>query len=118
MRRRLLLSIFIAIVISCLAGCMRPDVRSIRDGMLKQGLSMSAFQETWGQPDRTSVVSGNEEEITAKWGSFGGGFFKGRRSYQMWDYENFGIILLFDDDELVNWQTNKTTEELKALSKP
>jgi hypothetical protein len=106
------------LVLFLVASCanMRPDVKDIRNGLLKQDLESSAFLVAWGSPDRTRSVA--SDEITAAgWTGFGGSFFKGRISLLQWDYERLGVSLLFNDDKLVSWKTDKTVAELKALSK-
>ena len=103
-----------------LVGCpasMRPDVRDIRDGLLKQELASSAFLAAWGPPDRTRSVA-SDEIITGGWSGLGGSFYKGRYSLLQWDYEKLGISLLFNSNGLISWKTDKTVAELKAISKP
>jgi hypothetical protein len=34
----------------------------------------------------------------------------------VWDYQKKGVKLYFRGNELVDWKTDKTVEELKALS--
>ena len=83
---------------------------------------MQAFLDVWGPPDRTSVITINSqnEGLYAHWNAFGGKLTGGNQSYtyQEWDYEKFGISLLFDGDDLSSWETKKTVSEIKALAKP
>jgi hypothetical protein len=80
------------------------------------GLSRDAFEEVWGLPTRTSTISG--EEIT-KGGFAGGGggeggfFFKGKETYDVWEYDDRGVILVFHGDRLATWKTDKTVQELR-----
>lgn len=50
-------------------GCsgVRPDVRDIKSGILKQDMSMSAFVDTWGPPDRTRIVDGKAFGYQGEW---------------------------------------------------
>ena len=94
------------------------DSAKIRAGLLMLGLDMDSFFEVWGPPDRTlSALS--EEQLQARWGFGGGGFFKGKQTLNVWVYAKRGVELVFDDDdELVAWRTDKTVEQLRSVTKP
>ena len=102
-------------------GCIMAKHRdSIREGLLVTGLNREAFLKEWGMPDRTSTVSSDE------FASFSAGFsgsagsasyFKGRRPLDVWVYEKWDITLIFNGLRLAAWKTDKSTEELKGISK-
>jgi len=122
--------IFVLLLFALVAGCARHpgsysehrDGKIVRSGVLKQGIDMQAFLDVWGPPERTRVITINSQDqgLSAKWNRFGGKFTEGKQyySYQEWNYERFGIDLLFDGNDLVNWKTDKTVAELRALAKP
>lgn len=93
------------------------DPADIRIGMLKMGLFQDAFVDVWGYPDRVSTITG-DEAMSADWGRHGGGFFKGKKTYEQWSYEKKGVELVFSNRYLQAWKTDKTVQELKALTKP
>ncbi len=113
--------VFIAVVFLLLTGCIMGKHRdSIREGLLVTGLNREAFLKEWGMPDRTSTVSSDE------FASFSAGFsgsagsasyFRGRRPLDVWVYEKWDITLIFNGLRLVAWKTDKSTEELKGISK-
>ncbi len=98
------------------------DAPIVRSGVLKQGIDMQAFLDVWGAPDKTRVVTFTEKDdtISARWTRFGGSFLAGKRdkSFQQWDYDSLGISLLFDDEALASWITDKTTAELRRMARP
>jgi hypothetical protein len=89
------------------------DRQMIRQGMLLVGLDRDDVIAEWGLPDRTeSAVSG--ESLQVRWGIGGGGAYKGNRALDVWIYEKRGVTLVFDDDELIAWKTDKTREQLRS----
>jgi len=81
-----------------------------------RGLSRDAFEEVWGLPTRTYTTSG-EEMTRAGWGESNnagaGFFFKGKATYDVWEYDTRGVTLVFDGGSLATWKTDKTVEELR-----
>lgn len=114
----LLLLFVLALVIGC---AMEKHRRYVREGLLVTGLNREAFLLEWGSPDKTRTLTG-EEIMKAGWGVGAGGgsgfFFKGKQTYDLWIYEKKGIELVFLGLRLVTWKTEKTVEELKALTPP
>ena len=116
-------AILIAAII--LNGCVGPkNRRLVCSGMLEGGIYRDAFQQLWGTPTRTGVLSG-DEIVEAGWGGRGGSFYKGKTSYEMWSYEDRGVILFFTKNEkklagntskLMGWSTKKTVQELAAAA--
>ena len=116
-------TIFIVSVLLILIGCSTPMSKhreSIREGLLVTGLNREAFLKEWGMPDRTSTISSDE------FASFSAGFsgsagsasyFKGKKPLDVWVYEKWDITLVFSGLRLVGWKTDKTREEIKAISK-
>ena len=119
-------TIFLLILILFLTiGCiMAKHKESIREGLLVTGLNREAFLKEWGMPDKTHTIPSEEfASFTASWGhgSYGGSgrgiFFRGRVSLDVWVYEKWDITLIFHGLRLVAWKTDKSREELKAISK-
>ena len=118
----------VAIVIGLiflLTGCMHKHAKYVESGVLRRDINKQAFLDVWGSPERTRVVTfRDEDESTSLGWNFGGsggggGLFKGKRSrsFEEWAYEKYGITLLFSGYGLVDWKTDKTTEQIKALAK-
>jgi hypothetical protein len=97
--------------LACSAG--RPDVRQIRKGVLMQDLDITAFEYAWGLPDRVYVVDGSTIQVI---NHYTGDVSRRAGRLQVWDYQKKGVKLYFRGNELVDWKTDKTVEELKALS--
>ena len=112
----LLLLFILVLVIGC---AMEKHRKYVRDGLLVTGLNRQAFLLEWGPPDKTRTLTG-EEIMKAGWGVGAGGgsgfFFKGKQTYDWWIYEEEGVELVFLGLRLVTWKTEKTVEELKALT--
>jgi len=97
------------ILISC-----AHDQETIREGMLTLNLRQSAFLDEWGKPDRTYVTSG-QEIMQAGWNQQGGGFFKGRETFEVWVYTARKTELLFNRKKrLAGWKTDATVQELSS----
>ena len=89
------------------------DQMEIRQGLLQLDIRQQAFLDEWGKPDRTSVTSG--EEITAAGlNAYRGFFFKGKLTYEVWNYESRKTSLVFGKKRLVAWQTEETVQDLAA----
>src|SRR3954468_20527541 len=97
-----------------LMACATYDQEIIRDGMLTLSLRQSAFMDEWGKPDRTFVTSG-QDIMQADWNRSGGGFFKGRQTFEVWVYAARKTDLLFDRKKrLAGWKTDATVQELSS----
>lgn len=119
---RKLTPLFLFLVALLVLGCaMAKHRKYVRDGLLVTGLNREAFLLEWGPPEKTRTMTG-EEIMKAGWGvGVGGGsgfFFKGKQTYDLWIYEEKGVELVFLGVRLVTWKTEKTVEELKALTPP
>lgn len=109
------------VVLLLFTGCASRTTRHgeyIREGILRIGIVQDAFKEVWGAPDRAGVMTG-DEYMAARINGYGGGFFKGRDTLEVWQYDKINIILVFDKDrKLASWKTDKTVEQLKPFAKP
>jgi hypothetical protein len=107
--------LLVALTSVLLAACgeeISEDRQLIRQGMLVVGLDRDDFVREWGLPDRTeSAVSG--EALQVQWGIGGGSAYKGTRALDVWVYARRGVTLVFDDDELIAWKTDRTREQLR-----
>jgi len=108
--------LFAVILIGGCAG-MR-ERKQVCSGLLQIGLHAESFQQVWGNPTRTKIISG--DEIMKAWsGGGGGGFYKGKAQFQVWNYEDHGIELFFTTGRkatLAGWNTKKTTQEISAVA--
>ena len=111
----------VVLMVFTLTGCFGRTARHgeyIREGILRIGIVQDAFREVWGLPDRAGVMTG-DEYMAANISSHGGGFFKGKDTHEVWQYERINIILVFDKErKLMSWKTDKTVEQLRAFAKP
>lgn len=94
--------------------------KQVCSGLLQIGLHAESFQQVWGNPTRTKVISGDEIMI-AGWdhGQSRGGFYKGKAQFQVWSYEDHGIDLVFTTGRkstLAGWNTKKTSREMSAIA--
>ena len=94
-----------------LVSCATNRSSMLQQGMLELDQEKSEFLVEWGKPTRQYTTS-SEEMLSAGWGPSGGGFFKGRRTLEVWVYEGRRTELVFDDDDLVAWKTEATVQEL------
>jgi hypothetical protein len=85
----------------------------IRQGLLTRGLLRGAFLAEWGPPTRTSTLTG-EDATRVGWGGGAGFFFKGKAVYDVWEYQERDVTLVFQGDRLATWKTDKTTSELRT----
>ena len=105
--------IMFILIVWVLSGCgMAKHKKQICQGLLTTGLNRNAFLKVWGTPDRTYVIS-SDEFLSAGWSGTGGSVFKGKKSLDVWEYQQILIKLVFNGIVLVGWQTDKTVEELK-----
>jgi len=103
--------IWFVVIVLILISCSK-DREWIREGLLTMNLRQSAFLEEWGKPDRTWVTSG-EEIMRAGWNNNGGGFFKGKETFEVWIYEEKKTELVFNREKhLAAWKTRATVKEL------
>jgi hypothetical protein len=106
---------FIALAILCVLTACTTNRQLIRGGMLALGMPQSAFLAEWGKPTRQSTTT-SEEMMSAGWNEFGGSFFKGKRMFEVWIYEDQKTELVFQRNKrLAAWKTRSTVQE---LSKP
>ena len=120
--KRLVSVLCVLYVIFLMVGCATHSKEHrhapiVRSGILKKGINKQAFLDVWGEPDRARTAP-SEEFMSAGWSGSGGGFFKGRKTLEVWSYEKIGIELIFDGDSLAGWKTDKTVQQLKAEAKP
>ena len=109
----------VLLAVILIGGCagMR-ERKQVCSGLLQIGLHAESFQQVWGNPTRTKVISG--DEIMKAWsGGGGGGFYKGKAHFQVWSYEDHDIDLVFTTGRkstLAGWNTKKTTQEISAIA--
>ena len=109
----------VLLAVILIGGCagMR-ERKQVCSGLLQIGLHAESFQQVWGNPTRTKVISG-DEIMSAGWGGGSGGFYKGKAHYQVWSYEDHGIDLVFTTSKkstLAGWNTKKTLREISAIA--
>jgi len=113
--RAFLVFLAVTILLIQLTGCASVNRRqNVRYGFLNTELVKDAFLDVWGQPDKTRIMSG-DEIMRADVGRGGGSFYKGKSSYEIWEYSKYGTSLVFSGKSLVNWSTTKSKEELQQL---
>ena len=101
------------IVAALTVGCAMAHNRAqIRQGLLTRGLLRDAFLAEWGPPTRTSTLTG-DDSTRVGWGGGAGFFFKGKAVYDVWEYQDRGVTLVFEGSRLATWKTDKTTFELR-----
>jgi hypothetical protein len=109
----------IMLAVFLVGGCAGVRERKeICTGLLQTGLHAESFQKVWGTPTRTRVISG-DQIVSADWSSGGGGFYKGKAHFQVWDYESYGVELAFTTSRkatLAGWNTTKSSQELSAVA--
>lgn len=111
---RVAIVVVLLAVVASAAGCVVHRHRGyIRDGILMVGLHRDAFLAEWGPPTRTSSITGGEA-MDARWGGGYGSFSKSTAVYDMWEYEERGVTLLFRRSRLVSWNTDKDVEEIRS----
>lgn len=113
---RLVLVILAFILIGGCAGAR--ERKQVCSGLLQIGLHAQSFQQVWGNPTRTKVISG-DEIMRAGWSGGGGGFYKGKAHFQVWSYEDHGVDLVFTTGKkstLAGWSTQKTLQELSRIA--
>lgn len=115
--KKLTILFFLVLTILVFGCAMQKHRKYVREGILVTGLNREAFLLEWGPPDRTQVITG-EEVIRAGWMLGRGFLMKGKQKYDIWIYEDKDIELMFYGIRLVAWKTEKTVEELKALTPP
>jgi hypothetical protein len=113
--KQLLMCLLVATTLVQLVGCVGINRRqNVRDGFFSQELVKDAFLDVWGQPDKTRVMSG-DEVMKANVSRGGGSFYKGKTSFEVWEYYKYGTTLIFSGVKLVDWDTSKTKDELQKL---
>jgi hypothetical protein len=112
--KRLVVLLLVMAISACAAMRARDNVR---DGLLTLDTPQDAFLDVWGKPDRTSVTS-SEQIIQAGWTGMRGGFFKGRRTLEVWMYEEKKVELVFYRKRLSGWRTDSSVKELATPQAP
>ena len=111
-----LLSAFILIASLCGCGYMATN-DELRQGILSTYMDRRSFLHVWGPPDRTYLIQG-EKMYSAEFSSWisGGGasVYQKDKMYDVWEYKQKGTTLVFDGYYLINWKTDKTTQELRS----
>ena len=108
-RRSAIILVGAVLLVSC--GLMR-DKENVRQGLLISGQDRRAFLDLWGPPERTSSITG-DDNVRADWGGGGGFFFKGKEVYDVWEYPQKGVTLVFCRGRLTTWKTGKTVAQLR-----
>jgi hypothetical protein len=89
--------------------------QSLQLGLLRVDIGRKAFRAQWGEPDRIVPVI-SLQDLEGRWGpEVRGSLLEGRRELDIWNYQKYGVELLFDDGDLAAWKTEKTVEELRAI---
>ena len=91
------------------------DSSIVRSGILKVNINKQAFLDVWGELTRASTEA-SDSVMSASWSGFGGSFYSGEKTIEIWSYDKIGIQLAFYEDQLVGWKTDKTVAELKAAA--
>ena len=107
--------IFLSFALTSCSGMRARD--AVRSGVLQRELPQQAFLDVWGAPDRTSTYTPEPEEKRLEFGPFRGFYGRSGTTYEVWEYSKRGVVLFFDDTELSEWKTEKTTGELSAPSR-
>ena len=108
----LLLTLVCLLFVSCSS-----DRAQLREGMLGLRLRQSAFLDEWGKPDRTHTATG-DEVTNVQWSKTGGGFYKGKHTFEVWTYESRKTELTFNyKHRLVGWTSQATVKELAKPEK-
>jgi hypothetical protein len=77
-------------------------------------LPEDAFLDVWGKPDRTSTIS-SDEVSQANLSRFGGSFFRGKQTLEVWTYDSRHADLVFDKrKKLIGWKTDRTVDQLSS----
>jgi len=113
----LLLLLVALLILSC---AMARHRKYVREGILVTGLNREAFLLEWGPPTKTHAISSDEfRELSINWGfTRDVGSFRKGTTLDVWTYENKNVELVFYGLRLVAWKTEKSVEELKALTPP
>lgn len=116
-QRRSLQVLFVVLSLLTVSACSSMSERNlIRRGLLSVDISQQTFLNQWGPPTTTSALSG-DELISTKAAGEGRLYFRGNRVYEIWDYTEPDVRLVFFERELVAWQTDQTVEQLVASRK-
>ncbi len=83
----------------------------IRRGILIRGLHREAFLEEWGPPTRTSVMT--VEEAAEGPPPVAGAMPERRKAYDVWEYSDPAVTLVFSGTRLSSWKTDLTVQELR-----
>lgn len=105
-------------VLPALTACASGGQRSLREGMLREGIGQKAVLTEWGLPGRTlSIVS--EGQLGRRWGGQAPALaFRDRRPLDLWVYDRHRTELVFDGGDLVAWRTALGRDQLRAIPTP
>ena len=116
--RAYLTTLAAALLLVSLASCS--GTGRLSEGIIDLEEEVEIFINAWGYPDRQRLITGSEV-LEAKAGSgFGGisgSFFKGKHTYEVWEYDSRKTKLFFEDRELMGYQTELSRSELKMSFK-
>lgn len=118
MKNKIVILASIISLFSVLAGCgYMAATDELQQGIISSYMDRRSFLSVWGPPDRTYLIQG-EKMYTAEFSSWitGGGasVIQKEKMYDVWEYKGKGTTLIFDGYYLVNWKTDKTTQELRS----
>ncbi len=111
-RRAVVLALLAAAAASACADSLARHESYIRRGILIRGLHREAFLEEWGPPTRTSVMT-VEEETEGDGPPMAGARPERRRAYDVWEYSDPAVTLIFSGTRLSSWKTDLTVQELQ-----
>jgi len=112
-----LLTVALSLVSLITYGCVSyyQHVETVKQGVLVRYTDRRAFMDAWGPPDTTHVEKG--EAIMVKWDTVAGNagnVFLGDTVYDVWEYKSRDTTLYFDGYYLINWKTDRNTEQLRS----
>jgi len=100
----------------------------IRVNHFYTGMYRRAFFKEWGLPDKTSTEDSSEfasssGKIGGGWTGQGGGligessYFSETIPFDVWIYSSRGVVLVFNQERLVSWKTEKTRQQIESPQK-
>lgn len=118
MRKNILLVGFLVLLASCSSARSREVILS---GVLQIGVDQHQFLSLWGTPDSTKTITG-ENQAEGSIGRYGGGFTSGKRTLEVWTYNNIKTELYFSRNKkgkatLAGWDSKSTVDELKEYAR-
>lgn len=80
------------------------DRHRIQHDFLTLGKDSQDFVRKWGYPSRTHSEDGGSNDLQVNWvavGGFGSASFQKGRTYDIWDYDSKGAVLVFNRGHLI-----------------